>query len=182
MFANDESPAAGFDQPFALLLGCHARIERMDRLLARLLAHLRRHGCDAEAMQAAAKVLRYFDVAAPLHHEDEELHVFPLLRQAGGAEWLPLLAGLEADHCELASLWQELRPWLRQVEAGSGSAAGPAVADAAARFSVLHAAHIALENTRIFPAAQSLAGPALLAAMGRGMAARRGVQWPVSAR
>ena len=178
MLLVDESPAAGFDQPFALLLGCHARIERMDRLLTRLLAHVRQHGCDAEATQAAAKVLRYFDVAAPLHHEDEERHVFPLLRRRGGAEFIALLDGLEADHREFAGLWQTLRPWLQQVEAGTAGPADAAVAGAAERFGALHAAHIALENTRIFPAAQALADAAERMAMGRDMAARRGVQWP----
>ncbi len=177
MLLNDEPPAAGFDQPFALLLGCHGRIERMDRLLVRLLAHVRQRGCNAEARQAATKVLRYFDIAAPLHHEDEELHVFPLLRERGGSGFVELLDGLEADHRELATLWQTLRPWLEQAEAGTATAADPAVADAATRFGALHATHIALENTRIFPAAEAIADADWRLAMGRDMAARRGVAW-----
>ena len=181
MLLSDDMPAAGFDQPYALLLGCHNRIERMDRLLTRLLAHVRQHGCNVEAKQAAAKVRRYFDLAAPLHHEDEELHVFPLLRSRGGAEFASLLDGLETDHQDLAALWPAIRQWLQEVEAGRAQAADPGVSDTAERFCAVHAAHIALENTRIFPAAQSLAGAAELAAMGRDMAARRGVEWPRAA-
>ena len=112
MLLSDDLSAAGFDQPFELLRGCHARITRMDALLLRLIDHVAlketqgrpkfpcsprgagrradpggaQEGTDAQAQQAADKVLRYFDVAAPLHHEDEELHVFPLLR-ASAAGW-----------------------------------------------------------------------------------------------
>lgn len=178
MLPSDDLSAAGFDQPFALLRGCHARIERMDALLLRLIDHVRAHGADAQAQQAASKVLRYFDLAAPLHHEDEELHVFPLLRQQGGADHAAQLDRLEADHRALAALWSELRVWLLQVQAGEAQPADEPTTDAAGQFSALHAAHIALENTRIFPAAQACMRAAELEAMGQDMAARRGVRWP----
>ena len=75
------SPGAGFDQPFEMLDACHDRVRRSLDLLRRLRDYLRGHGhgCDDSARQAARDVLRYFDIAAPLHHEDEELHVFPPL-------------------------------------------------------------------------------------------------------
>jgi hypothetical protein len=40
------SPAAGFDEPFEMLAGCHDRVQRMVDLLERLAGHLPRHGCD----------------------------------------------------------------------------------------------------------------------------------------
>lgn len=178
MLPSDDLSAAGFDQPFALLRGCHARIERMDALLLRLIDHVRATRADAEAQQAASKVLRYFDLAAPLHHEDEELHVFPLLRQQGREGLAAQLDRLEADHRALAALWAELRVWLLQVQAAAAQPADARITDAAAQFSALHAAHIALENTHIFPAAQACMNAAQLAAMGQDMAARRGVHWP----
>ena len=73
------APAVGFDTPFEMLEACHERVERSLDLLARLCSYLHDHACDDTARQAARDVLRYFDIAAPLHHEDEELHVFPLL-------------------------------------------------------------------------------------------------------
>ena len=73
-------PAAGFDQPFEMLAACHERAARMLDLLARLLPHLASQGCDEQARQAARDVMRYFDLAGPAHHEDEERHVFPLLQ------------------------------------------------------------------------------------------------------
>ena len=75
------APAAGFDEPFEMLAACHERVQRMLRLLRRLAAHLGEHGADAQAAQAAVDVMRYFDEAAPRHHDDEELHVLPRLRE-----------------------------------------------------------------------------------------------------
>ena len=46
------APAAGFDQPFEMLLACHQRVDRMLRLLQRLAPHLATHGADAEAVRA----------------------------------------------------------------------------------------------------------------------------------
>lgn len=180
MLLSDDLSAAGFDQPFELLRGCHARITRMDALLLRLIDHVAQQGADAQAQQAADKVLRYFDVAAPLHHEDEELHVFPVLR-ASAAGWVgddAVLERLESDHRALALLWAELRDWLLQVKAAQALPASASITEAAQRFSALHAAHIAIENTQIFPAAQACMDAAQITAMGQGMAARRGVRWP----
>ncbi|MEZ0309011.1 MAG: hemerythrin domain-containing protein, partial [Ramlibacter sp.] len=71
------APAPTFEQPFDMLEACHERVHRSLDLLARLRAHVVTHGADDQARQAAIDVLRYFDVAAPAHHLDEELHVFP---------------------------------------------------------------------------------------------------------
>jgi pyridoxamine 5'-phosphate oxidase len=62
--------APGFDQPIAVLKHCHDRIRKQLATLEKLLAHLPVHGADEQARQAAAAVLKYFDKAAPLHHED----------------------------------------------------------------------------------------------------------------
>src|SRR5689334_2494815 len=74
------SPEAGFDQPFEMLHACHERVRRSLRLLQRLVAHAQVHGADAQVREAAADVLRYFDLAAPAHHEDEERHLVPRLQ------------------------------------------------------------------------------------------------------
>ena len=70
---------AGFDDPLAVLLGCHRRIEKQLATLQRLRAHISSRGVDAEASQAAQGVLDYFVRAAPNHHNDEELDLFPLI-------------------------------------------------------------------------------------------------------
>ena len=70
-------PGAGFDAPLAMLATCHERGERQCATLLRLVAHLREHGADAQAREAATAVMRYFDRASPDHHADEETDLFP---------------------------------------------------------------------------------------------------------
>ena len=62
------SPAASFERPHDMLLACHERVQRSLDLLGRLVAHIDSHGHDASSRSAAQDVLRYFTLAAPLHH------------------------------------------------------------------------------------------------------------------
>lgn len=173
------SPAAGFDEPLELWLACHQRVQRMTRLLARLAPHLAQHGADAQARDAAASVRRYFDEAAPRHHDDEEIDLFPLLREraaAGGdaatvARLGEALRTLQAEHESLGALWRELRAPLVQIEAGQAAVLDP---EGVARFAEGYAAHIALEEGVIAPALRELLTTADRQAVGRAMAQRRG--------
>jgi len=166
------SPAAGYDAPFEMLSACHGRVRRMLDLLRRLRAHLATHGADAQARQAAADVMRYFDLAAPAHHEDEERHVFPALLAADAARWQALVTRLQADHRAMAAQWPVLREALAEVADGR---LPPALDAAGEAFAALYAAHLDAEDRQAFPAAAAAASPADQAAMGREMAARRGV-------
>ena len=47
---------------------------------------------------AAAVVARYFNLAAPAHHEDEERHVLPLLRASAEAQLQEAAQRMLADH------------------------------------------------------------------------------------
>ena len=55
------------------------RHQRRGPARERLPAWVAEHGVDADAVAGARRVARYFDSAAPLHHADEELDLFPLL-------------------------------------------------------------------------------------------------------
>ena len=90
------SPSAGFDQPFEMLGACHERVQRTLDLLQRLQTYLAEQGVDDSARQAARDVLRYFDIAAPLHHQDEERHVFPPLLAQGDAATVARRVGYES--------------------------------------------------------------------------------------
>lgn len=63
---------ATFEDPQAMLEACHDRVQRMCTLLERLTEHAGLHGADTQARQAATDVMRYFDLAGPHHHQDEE--------------------------------------------------------------------------------------------------------------
>jgi hemerythrin-like domain-containing protein len=164
-------PAAGFDEPFAMLHACHERVERSLVLLERLIAHLPQHGADAQAQDAARDVLRYFDLAAPHHHVDEERHVLPALRAQGLAALADRIA---ADHAAMSAAWCALRPRLAAVVQGDAAPALAAVQEIP-RLAALYREHIALEESSAFARAQAALGEAEQRVMGQEMAARRGV-------
>ncbi len=168
------SPAAGCEQPYEMLAACHERVQRTLDLLERLIAHVAQHGHDAQSRSAAADVLRYFDLAAPLHHQDEELHVFPALLAGEDAALQAVVRRLQAEHREMDTLWAALRPTLlRWREAGASDAPDAALRAQAARLAQLYAGHIPLEETLVFPGAQAGMAATEQAAMGQEMQARR---------
>ena len=167
------SPAAGFDEPFEMLEACHDRVRRMLGLLERLAVHLPVHGADAQAAQAARDVMRYFDTAAPAHHEDEERHVLPRLRAAGDEAFA---AQIEQEHHELHRQWAALRRTLAEVAAGTWVGTGPADFVPWQQYAALYRAHAAAEEAIAFPAVRAALDEPALHEMGREMAQRRGVR------
>jgi hemerythrin-like domain-containing protein len=168
------APAVGFDEPFAMLQACHERVQRTLDLLARLRDHVQSHGADQNARDAARDVLRYFDLAAPLHHQDEELHVFPLLLEQGSATIQALVERLQQDHRHMTDDWAAARLPLQSLARGDAAAFTPTDGEAMDRFARRYADHIAAEEGRAYPAAEALLAPMALAGMGREMALRRG--------
>ena len=167
------TPAVGFEQPFAMLEACHERVERTLTLLSRLRSYLREQAVDEAARQAARDVLRYFDIAAPLHHEDEELHVFPLLLERGAPSVVALVRQLQQDHVHMAADWAAARGALAAL--ADGSAAGLNAEDEALldQFAQRYGQHIQAEEGTAYPSAQALLGEGDLRTMGLEMAGRR---------
>lgn len=171
------APAAGLDEPFELLAACHERVKRSLALLLKLVAHAEQHGHDEQAAQAARDVLRYFGLAAPLHHEDEEKHLLPLLYASERAELVEAAEQMAADHQAFRALWAELATGLQALADGQLPDL-PRLRRGAEGFAALHDSHLALEDKLVFPATALLAGPAARQAMSEDMAARRGVKLP----
>lgn len=168
------SPAAGFEQPYEMLTACHERVQRTLALLARLIEHVANQGHDAQSRSAAADVLRYFDLAAPKHHQDEELHVFPPLLAGQDAALQAVVRRLQAEHREMEALWAGLRPTLlRWREDGASDMPDDALRAQASRFAQLYDGHIPVEETLVFPGAQAGMDATQQAAMGQEMQARR---------
>jgi hemerythrin-like domain-containing protein len=166
------TPGAGFDEPFAMLAACHERVARSLDLLRRLVAHVETTGVDADARSAAHDVWRYFELAAPAHHADEEHHVLPRLRESSDL-WLAAVARrIQADHDAMGATWQRLGPLLRAVHEGDAAAIGELrqLADA---FVALYERHLPLEDDVAFPRVRERMGDAELGAMGDEMARRR---------
>ena len=166
------SPGAGFDEPIEMWLACHERVRRFARLLGRLVHHVSQSGADVEAREAATAIRRYFNEAAPRHHEDEEVDMFPLLRERGtDPTVLEVLDRVEADHVAMAGLWRQLDAVLARISAGE-----PAVPDEAlaAQFAAMYDAHIDAEENILLPALRRVVAAAEWKAIGSVMAERRG--------
>lgn len=169
-----DTPTTGFDQPFEMLLACHARVNRTLDLLRRLITYIDANGHDAQSRSAATDVLRYFDIAAPQHHEDEELHVFPALAGCADPQVKAAVDTLRADHVRMSAHWGRLR--LALVTWRDDVAAPPievAVRQAAQDFIGLYASHIAIEEDQVYPAARACFDAAGLARIGAEMQGRR---------
>jgi hemerythrin-like domain-containing protein len=175
------TPAAGFDQPLELWLACHDRVRRMTGLLERLREHLDIMGNDDAARVTATTIRRYFDEAAPRHHEDEEVDLFPLLRRVlpdkapeRAREVEHALARLEADHASLGRIWQQVRATLQAIERGERVALDAATVR---EFADGYRGHCEVEDTVVADALRLCLGDADLDTLGQAMAERRGVDW-----
>src|SRR5690349_20427861 len=96
-------PQPGFDQPLGLLSDWHRRIEHFLGVMIRVLERTDegRAPLAADAREALEAALRYFEVAAPRHTQDEEQSLFPRLRASNDPAAHAALArieALEADH------------------------------------------------------------------------------------
>jgi hemerythrin-like domain-containing protein len=171
-----ETPA-GFDEPLDMLLGCHRRIEKQLATLQRLRAHLSQRGVDAEASQAAKSVLDYFERAAPNHHHDEEIDLFPLIAQritdpGEAARFNAFRETLLKDHRALEAAWSRLRRPLEGI--ADGLVRQLPETDVAA-FAKGYAHHIVTEEAALKEFFDRWLSDEDRARLGRAMAARRGV-------
>lgn len=166
------SDAPGFDDPLGMLQACHERIRAQCSTLEKLRLHLPQHGCDRQAQQAASAILRYFDSAGRNHHDDEEQDLFPLLLASGNTAAQRLVAHLLDKHRELDAAWVCMRTELQDIAAGTLATLN---AGSVQHFISAYQTHIELENAQLLPLAQTLLTTTQIAALGKSMAARRGV-------
>ncbi len=169
----------GFDEPLEVLRACHDRIEHQCDTLERIVLHLKVHGCDTAAREATTAVLRYFTLAGPNHHADEERDLFPRLLAAATGEDAQraalLVASMVADHREMERLWAELEPVLEALARGAIDRLDAVLVGG---FCTIYRNHLAIEENDVIALAERLLSPAALAEVGRAMSVRRGVKPP----
>ncbi|NVM78012.1 pyridoxamine 5'-phosphate oxidase [Duganella sp. SG902] len=168
--------APDFSQPIAVLKHCHDRIRKQLATLQNLLAHLPKHGADTDAQKAAQAVLKYFNNAAHLHHQDEEQNLLPMLqataRDADALLLAELTPGILAGHEQMDRDWSIIKSQLEQIANGAGSALS---ASDVARFCDTYAAHMVVEESHIAPMAKRLFSAEQMAQLGSAMQVRRGI-------
>ena len=174
--------APDFSQPIAVLKHCHGRIRKQLATLQNLLSHLPQHGADAAAQQAAKAVIKYFSLAAPLHHEDEEDDLLPMLRaSATGADAALLdkvVPEILAQHQQMDTDWLIINSQLEQIANGSSAALSAADVE---RLNAAYDAHMAIEENQIAPMALRLFDAGQMTRLGNAMQVRRGIAVPAPA-
>jgi hemerythrin-like domain-containing protein len=171
------APGVGFEVPFEMLDACHERVERMLRLLGKIRDHVKAHGPDPQARDAARDVMRYFDQAGPHHHEDEERHVFPPLLAQRDPAVVAVVIRLKQDHREMAVMWSRVRAALTALVEASEGWPGFSAEDQQRfeAYDALYRRHLLDENSVVYPVARSIIRGKALQAMGVDMMARRRV-------
>ncbi|WP_377702158.1 pyridoxamine 5'-phosphate oxidase [Pseudoduganella sp. UC29_71] len=168
--------APDFSQPIAVLKHCHDRIRKQLATLQNLLAHLPQHGADDQARQAARAVLKYFNNAAHLHHEDEEHNLLPMLdataRGADADVLHEMMPRLLAQHQQMDADWNIIKSQLDKIATGTDTALS---APAVEKFVADYTAHMEQEEQNIAPMAKRIFSPAQMQELGEAMQARRGI-------
>jgi len=162
------------DEPLEMLEACHERIEAQLNTLERLLDYLPRHGADEQARQAARNILRYFNLAGPNHHEDEERNLFPTLIARATADEAAavqqLVRDLLADHERMAVALDVVRQQLKPIAEGLDSNLDEA---SVRNLAGLYRQHIEKENTTLLPLSRRLLQPGDIRTLSRAMTERR---------
>ncbi|AXF23953.1 hemerythrin [Burkholderia pyrrocinia] len=165
--------APSFDEPIEMLRACHERIAAQCATLKKLAAHLPVHGTDTQAQQAAGNILRYFDVAGPHHHADEEQDLFPMLIEVDrrhGSSVTKRIAFLLDEHQSLEAGWGRLRPVLADIAQGKARLLERVWVD---DFADAYRGHIALEESEVLPFAEASLDRRQMAKLSAAMVARR---------
>ncbi len=163
----------GFDQPLALLRACHTKILTHCDLLEALAASLDDADREEEVRAAARRVMNYFPTSARLHHQDEEIDLFPLLiRQS--LKLADLVHGLKQEHRQLDELWGAIASDLKRPQ---DIADRTVFIDRVHAFCELNRRHVRRENLELLPRAEGIMSSRQLKDLGTAMAARRGVRY-----
>jgi hypothetical protein len=156
-----------------LLLACHTRIRHFSALAARVSCATDAH--TTQVAEAAAGVHRYFTVAMPLHVEDEDRYLIPLLAPVADPSLLDALHTIERQHREIDALLAELLPRFQALTADPTTLSRlfPAGAGDVDGFAALIEEHLGIEETTVFPAARGLLDAAALDGLAKEIRARR---------
>ena len=176
---------SSFTDPIGLLGDCHRRVERFLAVLVHVATQAHGEPFTGEQRTAWDTALRYFREAAPKHTADEEESLFPRLRAMDRSDVKALLArvdGLEQDHVRAAQAHAEIDrvglAWLANGRLSPEEASR--LAALLAQLAELYRAHIAIEDTEVFPLAAKVLSAWDREAIGREMAVRRGLSPRVS--
>ncbi|MBP6115761.1 MAG: hemerythrin domain-containing protein [Neisseriaceae bacterium] len=159
-------PAVTFNEPIELLKACHGKVTRFSQDLLALPDYVAKRGVNHVVIDAITQIRHYFNLGAKLHHQDEEVNLFPLLIKYA-PDTQTQVQQLLRDHQQLDLAWQGVETCLLQLLAQPHTDLSPLAA-----FAQAYADHIEREEP-LFDIALATIPEPLLANMGHLMADRR---------
>ncbi len=168
-------PDSGFDDPIGMLTDCHRRIEQFLNILATVAERVSARSLTGEEAAAVQAALQYFRTGGVRHTADEEESLFPRLRAETDSGSMAKLDALEADHETAAALHKSAeRLYSEWTTSGAlGSERESELRAAMERLKGLYQAHIAVEESVVFPEAAKVLDCATIASIGQEFRARR---------
>ncbi len=169
-----------FKNPLVLLTDCHRRIEHFFHILIAVTKQAHGDALTDDQRSALEVALRYFREAAPRHTQDEEESLFPRLRRCTQQEVKEKMAvtdHLNSDHQTMQTAHDNIDLWIRQwLDRGQlPEQIVHQLSETLEQLDAMYKEHIAIEDREIFPVAARAMEKEEIEAVGREMAARRGI-------
>lgn len=170
--------SASFEQPIELLLSCHEKITHFSSALLKIIIALQKEGWNEQYAHSIDQVRHYFNVAAPEHHLDEEVHLFPAiialdpeLKKAHSMDILTTINNMIKEHVESDALWDTLDTMLAEHSEDFAT-----LEKLARQFKTDMHEHARIENEQIFPYAKKHISESDFKKIGLAIAKRRGIK------
>ena len=177
LYTMGQPHVPNFADPLGLMSHCHRKIEGYLASLATSGEKLL--GGSTEERAAGFRIIdaarEHFAVRGPKHTEDEEISLFPRLREYGGHEAEDALAALETEHRVAEGVHSEFDELIERLPR-DGSAAMKEIDlfnELVTELTELYRPHIRVEDEIIFPTAARVMPSNVLLMIGEEMRARR---------
>ncbi|PVX32985.1 hemerythrin HHE cation binding domain-containing protein [Pasteurella langaaensis DSM 22999] len=168
MITIQPDASATWAEPIDMLYACHGRVKNFCRQLRILPDYLAQNGINQAVKNDVQQILNYFNLAAPLHHDDEEKDFFPALVQVA-PQAQANINELERQHIKLHENWTALA---KQLNALIQNECDEVDVQLIEQFIAGYDVHIALEEP-LFEMGKQYLSAEQLHAIGKIMAARR---------
>ena len=173
-----DKPLATFREPVEMMKDCHRRIEHFLGVLQKVEQRFGEGELDDDGRRALEAALEYFASFAPRHTADEEQSLFPRMRCSDDPDARAVMADidrLESDHrrCEErhSLVDRVVRDWLRTGRLGDTQRSS--LRAALDQLTETYAAHIQLEEQRVFTVASRILRTEEVREIGEEMRTRR---------
>ena len=157
-----------FAEPIEMLYACHDKVRRFCGQTRLLPGYIAEHGRNDIVLQTIRQISQYFNVAAPLHHQDEENDFFPLLLQYA-PEAKADIDELLRQHESLHANWAAVQTEFDKLREHAGHMPD---GETLARFTAAYDVHLEIEEA-LFALGKQKIPLQKLAEIGRNMASRR---------